>query len=82
MAHPDEDKPYIRLKEGLLQQHSITKYQRIEWLHAVGVLGSRLTQLLAEMMELCPDNEDASYFLIFPVSPVPPCLAEGTARGR
>jgi hypothetical protein len=77
------DEPYIRLKEGLLQQHSMTKYQRIEWLHTVGGLGSRRpTQLVAEMMELCPDNEDASYFLVFPVSPVPPCLAEGTARGR
>ncbi len=58
VAHPDEDEPYTRLKEDLLQQHSLTKYQRIERLHAVGGLGSRRsTQLLVEMMELCPDDE-------------------------
>ncbi len=28
VAHPDEDEPYTRLKEDLLQQHSLTKYQR------------------------------------------------------
>jgi hypothetical protein len=48
VAHPDEDEPYTGLKEDLLQQHSPTKYQRIERLHAVGGLGSRRpTQLLA-----------------------------------
>jgi hypothetical protein len=36
VAHPDEDKPYTWLKEGLLQQHSLTKYHRIDQLHAVG----------------------------------------------
>ncbi len=41
VAHPDEDEPYTRLKEDLLQQHSLTKYQRIERLLAVGGLGSR-----------------------------------------
>ncbi len=66
VAHPDEDEPYTRLKEDLLQQHSLTKYQRIERMHAVGGLGSRRpTQLLAEMMELCPDDEEASCFFEF-----------------
>ena len=66
VAHPDEGEPYTRLKEDLLQQHSLTKYQRIERLHAVGGLGSRRpTQLLAEMMELCPDDEEASCFFVF-----------------
>jgi hypothetical protein len=41
VAHPDEDEPYTSLKEDLLQQHSLTKYQRIEPLHAVGGLGNR-----------------------------------------
>jgi hypothetical protein len=32
------------------QPHTLTKYQRIEWLHAVSVLGSRWpTQLLASV---------------------------------
>jgi len=66
MAHPDEDEQYTRLKEDLLQQQSLTKYQRIERLHAVGGLGSRRPmQLLAEMMELCPDDEEASCFFVF-----------------
>ncbi len=49
VAHPDEDEPYMQFKEDLLQQHSLTKYQRIKRLHAVGSLG---TQLMAKMMEL------------------------------
>jgi hypothetical protein len=41
VAHPDEDVPYTRLKEDLLQQHTLTKYQRIERLHTMGGLGCR-----------------------------------------
>ncbi len=53
------------MKDDLLQQHTLTKYQRIERLLAVGSLASRrFTQLLAEMMELCPDDEEASCFFI------------------
>jgi hypothetical protein len=66
VAHPDDDEPYSVLKEDLLQQHTLTKYQRIERLLAVGPLGSRRpSQLLAEMMELCPDDEEASCFFVF-----------------
>jgi hypothetical protein len=65
VAHPDNDEPHSRLKDDLLQQHTLTKYQRIERLLAVGSLASRrFTQLLAEMMELCPDDEEASCFFI------------------
>jgi hypothetical protein len=66
VAHPDDDEPYSVLKEDLLQQHTLTKYQRIERLLAVGPLGSRRpSQLLAEMMELCLDDEEASCFFVF-----------------
>jgi hypothetical protein len=66
VAHPDDDEPYTVLKEDLLQQHTLTKYQRIERLLAFGPLGSRRpSQLLAEMMELCPDDEEASCFFVF-----------------
>jgi hypothetical protein len=41
VANPDDDEPYSRLKDDLLQQHTLTKYQRIERLLAVGPLGSR-----------------------------------------
>ncbi len=40
VAHPDDDDPYTVLKEDLLQQHTLTKYQRIKRLLAVGPLGS------------------------------------------
>ncbi len=66
MAHLDEGEPYTPLKEDPLQKHSLTKYQRIERLPAVGGLGSHWpTQLLAEMMELCPDDKEASCFFVF-----------------
>jgi hypothetical protein len=66
VTHPDDDEPYSRLKDDLLQQHTLTKYQQIERLLAVGPLGShRPAQLLAEMMELCPDDVEASCFFIF-----------------
>ncbi len=62
VAHLDDDEPYTVLKEDLLQQHTLTKYQLIERLLAVGPLA---TQLLAEVMELCPDDEEASCFFVF-----------------
>jgi hypothetical protein len=66
VTHPDGDEPYTRLKEDLLQQHTLTKYLRIKRLHAVGGLGSRRpSQLLAEMMELCPNDKEASCLFVF-----------------
>jgi hypothetical protein len=66
VAHLDDDELYTVLKEDLLQRHTLTKYQRIERLLAVGPLGSRRpTQLLAEIMELCPADKEASCFFIF-----------------
>jgi hypothetical protein len=69
VAHPD-DEPY-----SVLKQHTHTKYQRIERLLAVGPLGSRRpSQLLAEMMELCPDDEEASCFFMFFLQRLPAWL--------
>ncbi len=66
VTHPDDDELYSVFKEDLLQQHTLTKYQRIERLLAVGPLGScHPKQLLAKMMELCPDVEEASCFFVF-----------------
>jgi hypothetical protein len=40
--------------------------RRIERLLAMGLLGScRHTQLLVEIMELCPDDEEANCFFAF-----------------
>jgi hypothetical protein len=76
VAHPDDDEPHTVLKEDLLQQHTLTKYQLIERLLAVGPLA---TQLLAEVMELCPDDEEASCFFIFLLPTAAPCLVACTA---
>jgi hypothetical protein len=36
VAHLNDDEPYSRLKIDLLQQHTLTKCQRIERLYAEG----------------------------------------------
>ncbi len=66
VTSPSEDEPYTALKEGLLHNHQLTDYQRIEKLHALDNLGSRKpTQLLSEMTELCPQGEQQSKFFAF-----------------
>ncbi len=66
VANPDDDEPYSHLKDTLVQHHTLTKYQWIERLLAMGLLGScHPTQLLAEIIELCPDDEEASCFFAF-----------------
>jgi len=66
VTSPPEDEPYTALKQGLLHNHQLTDYQRIEKLFAVETLGSRKpTQLLSQMMELCPEGEQQSKFFVF-----------------
>ena len=70
VTSPSEDEPYTALKEGLLHNHQLTDYQRIEKLHALNNLGSRKpTQLLSEMTELCPQGEQQSKFFASVVDP-------------
>ena len=58
VAEPDPAAPYTRLKEALLASHVLTNFQRVEMLLAMGSLGDRKpSQLLAEMLELCPREE-------------------------
>ncbi len=66
VTSPSEDEPYTALKEGLLHNHQLTDYQKIEKLHALDGLGSRKpTQLLSEMTEQCPQGEQQSKFFAF-----------------
>jgi hypothetical protein len=66
VTSPSEDEPYTALKVGLLHNHQLTDYQRIEKLHVLDGLGSRKpTQLLSEMMALCPQGEQQSKFFAF-----------------
>jgi hypothetical protein len=84
VAHPDDDEPYSVLKEDLLQQHTLTKYQRIERLLAVSPLGSRRpTQLVAEMMELCSDAKEAQLLLhLFLPTAAPGLVTRAVGRRR
>ena len=66
VTNPPEDEPYTFLKDRLLGTHQLTDYQRIEQLIAVGALGDRKpSQLLAQMLELCPAGEERSKFFAF-----------------
>jgi hypothetical protein len=66
VTSPPEDEPYTALKQGLLHNHQLTDYQRIEKLFAVETLGSRKpTQMLSQMVELCPEGEQQSKFFVF-----------------
>lgn len=61
VAEPDPVAPYSRLKEALLAAHLLTDFQRVEMLVAMDSLGGRKpSQLLADMLELCPREEHAS----------------------
>ena len=63
VANPDPIRPYTRLKEALLASHVLTDFQRVELLLAVEPLGGRKpSELLADMWELCPDNQHNSIF--------------------
>jgi hypothetical protein len=66
VTNPPEDEPYTFLKDRLLGTHQLTDNQRIEQLIAVGALGDRKpSQLLAQMLELCPAGEERSKFFAF-----------------
>ena len=60
---PDPLSPYTKLKEALLASHELTDFQRVELLLAVEPLGGRKpSKLLADMWELCPNNQHNSIF--------------------
>jgi len=61
VAEPDVVAPYSRLKQALLASHVLTDFQRVEQLVAMEALGARKpSQLLADMLELCPREEHGS----------------------
>ena len=66
VTNPPEEDPYTFLKERLLGSHQLTDYQRIERLIAMDALGDRKpSQLLAQMLEVCPAGEERSKFFAF-----------------
>jgi hypothetical protein len=61
---PDED-AYEAIKERL-SDHNLTEFQRVEKIHAMEALGGRKpSELLHEMLELCPSFHEASPFFLF-----------------
>jgi hypothetical protein len=63
---PHATSPYSTLKQRLLSAHELTKFQRIEALFKMEALGGRkLSELLAQMLELCPRGEEKNPFFIF-----------------
>jgi hypothetical protein len=66
LEHPDESTPYTALKDKLLSSHELTNFERIERLMKLEPLGGRKpTELLAEMMELCPRGQESNMFFLF-----------------
>jgi hypothetical protein len=41
LEHPDEEEPYTKPKQRLLDSHEMTDFQRMEMLHRVEPLGAR-----------------------------------------
>jgi hypothetical protein len=55
---PHVTAPYFTLKQRLLSTYELTNFQRIEALFKMEALGRRkLSELLAQMLELCPRGE-------------------------
>ena len=66
VTNPPAEDPYTFLRDRLLGTHLQTNYQRIERLIAIGPLGDRKpSQLLAQMLEICPVGEHRSQFFAF-----------------
>jgi hypothetical protein len=63
---PHATTPYSTLKQRLLSVHELTKFQRIEALFKMEALGGRKpSELLAQILELCPRGDEKNPFFIF-----------------
>jgi hypothetical protein len=64
MKHTDT--PYSDLKSRLLASHGVTPFQRIDRLFHMEPMGERKpSELLSEMIEICPQGEEKSIFFRF-----------------
>jgi hypothetical protein len=75
--------PYTQLKARQLAAHQLTDYQRVKQIFQLPPLGAQKpSELLAEMLQLCPRGQENSLFFYVPV-PAPLAEgAEGVADGR
>ncbi len=67
LANPHPTTPYDILKDRLLNNHSLTDFQKIERQLKIGELGpqQKPSELLAHLVELTPADELESKYLIF-----------------
>jgi hypothetical protein len=62
---PAEDS-YDQMKAALLSHHELSDYQRVDMLSRMEPLGGRKpSELLAAMLELCPQNQHTSPFFFY-----------------
>ena len=60
---PPADRPYTALKERLMIAHQLTPLQKAQRVSAMPPLGDRRpSQLLAALLEFCPDGEENTAF--------------------
>jgi hypothetical protein len=58
--------PYTQLKARLLAAHQLTDYQRVEQIFQLPPLGTQKpSELLAEMLRLCPRGQENSLFFTY-----------------
>jgi hypothetical protein len=67
LANPHPTTPYKVLKDRLLNNHSLTDFQKIERQFKIGELGpqQKPSELLAHLVELTPADKFESKYLIF-----------------
>ncbi len=67
LANPHPTRPYEFLKDRLLNNHSLTDFQKIKRQFKMGELGpqQKPSELLAHLVELTPADELESKYLIF-----------------
>lgn len=65
VTSPHPDTPFTALKEALLASHHLTDFQRVELLLAMDALGGRKpSELLADMLALCPAGQENNIFFV------------------
>ena len=63
IVSPDPVQPFNKLKEALLASHILTDFQKVELILAMEPLGARKpSELLADMLELCPADQQNNIF--------------------
>jgi hypothetical protein len=66
VTNPPEEDANKASKERLSDHHNLTEFQLVQKIHAMEALsGRKPSELLHEMLELCPSGHEASPFFLF-----------------